>query len=297
MDKKQKELIKTYFKYRNQAFENITGGDFNCEYYGHYNNYEINNYTLQNKLINPLFYTPKEKAKYFNEKLNTDKFKNIYCFEYANGNIALAELNDGSYKFIDKNGKFSIENINPFEVEDEKMRTAYFNQKYGKNIFVFVEKFNYANGKIALAFRSDNKYMFIDKNGKPSIKGINLNNIYGDIDRAAYFNVKTKKYVYEYVSEFKWGKNNHAVASIGNDDNNKFVFINKNGDINCDNIDLNDLCYSFARAIYFNCKLNINVFKEISEFKYDNGKLALAKLKDGTEKYINKEGKFVNYSE
>ena len=64
-------------------------------------NNEIKNFILEwNDNKNSFDYTKNE-------------IKSIGDYKYANGNIALAIMNDGKKIFVDKNGNPSIENIDP----------------------------------------------------------------------------------------------------------------------------------------------------------------------------------------
>ncbi len=193
MDKAQKSLIKTYYRKRNIAAEQVSSYDLNNQ---RFNNYEVYNDFIKHNLnilnINAL--NDNQLVYYFNLKFDKDIYDYISTFKFANNTIAFAETKDGKYFFINKEGKPSIEGINKNDFNRMKTyeRTQYFNQKINKNLYEYVSYFKFANNTLAFVKTNDGKYFFINMEGKPSIEGINKADILSmnNEERKIYNNLK-----------------------------------------------------------------------------------------------------------
>jgi len=237
-----------------------------------------------------------ELKTYYNQKIGKDIFEFINEFKYANGNIALALLKNYKYKFINRNGDFSVNGITDDDIDklSKHEKACYYNQKLGKEIFIKINPFIYANGQIAMSIL-DNEVKFINRKGELSVNGITDYDInsFDKYTRANYYNQKLNEELFDYITDFKYVNGKIAFARLYDiDANYGYAFINKNGEIIFDDAlskDVNNM-NEIERATYYNIKLNKKIFKKINSFNIANNKLALAELKNGEYKIINRKG-------
>lgn len=109
-----------------------------------------------------------EKNKSLSINIDVHKFNKIYEFKYANNTIALGELINGNFIFIDKDGNENINNITDEEIGnmDNYIRGIYFNQMIGSKTFYTISQFSYSNNKLAQAETIKGKSVYINKLGE-----------------------------------------------------------------------------------------------------------------------------------
>ena len=145
--------------------------------------------------------------------------KNIIFQYFKNRKMG---FNNRTYKYYPYEIKYADKNPQLKEIGDvfkNKIdRANYFNQKFNTN-YKYIHSFNFVNNTLAFAELNDDKKIFINKEGKPSVEGITKN----DIDemfqdaRAAYYNTIQNKYDLIEVSDFKFGENNeYALGTLKN---------------------------------------------------------------------------------
>ena len=247
-----------------------------------------------------LYFSDTQRAAYFNTKLGygyTGNYHKVSFFNFANKTLAAATTTAGTVIFINQLGEPSIEGITEEDIDkfSERTRTGYYNQKLGESVYRYIDRFRYANKTIAFAEASDVKdSRFINKQGEPTIEGINQNivdSFFEPSTRAAYYNQKFGKPIYDSVAYFNYGDD----LAIAYDYNNKknMRFINKQGEPSLagfteSEVD-NNLNYH-ERAMFYNQKLGYEVYESVYDFKYADDTIALADDINNEKFFINREG-------
>lgn len=171
----------------------------------------------------------KTRAIYFNQLFSKEIFDQISSFTGYGGEIALATPIDGGQSyFINKMGSPDISNIDVTKVSDSNTRAIIINQKLGKKIYTNVGEFNKFGQGIAVAYsEKTGGQVFINTEGKPSIKGVNILSINDGTLRAVYLNQKLHKKVFTFVGNYdKYGA---GIAMARYINKTEAVFINTLG--------------------------------------------------------------------
>jgi len=220
------------------------------------------------------------KAAYFNT-LNGSNYRSVENFNGAG--IAVAETSDNRTILINKAGlPADLSQIDVNDIDSSSMRASIINTKFGTN-FNYVDYFN-DNG-IALATNNNGKGLYINKEGKPDVTGINVDEIDNYALRTDYIN---EKYETNYKKVYKYNEFGIAMAILSEESVNIPININKEGQPDNGKLNFNDIYNSTKRAAYFNTLYGT---KYVSVYDFEDNSLAIAKNFDGTLLYINKEGK------
>ncbi len=228
-----------------------------------------------------------KRTAYINSLLNT-KYDEVRPFGKYGGDVAFAVHDNGSYAFINKEGKPDITGVDILKIGDGKTRAVYFNQLLGKEIFDQVSSFNDYGGEIALAHPlSGGQSYFIDKMGNPDIINVDVTKVSDSNTRAIIINQKLgKKYYYSIGAYNKYGQG-IAVAVKNNGDK---VFINIEGKPSIANVNINSISEGDLRATYVNQKLRKKIFSFVGNYDKFGAGIALGRYIDGSLKFINKLG-------
>jgi GNAT superfamily N-acetyltransferase len=246
------------------------------------------------------------RATYMNIKHNTN-FALFSKFKYANNTIGVGmKKDDGDdYSFYNKNGEKTIEGITRQDIDKMSAldRAIYINQKLGEKRYGLVDKFNYANFKIAKAKEIEDKgkdptyHVFINEEGNKSIDGItmeDLNQFMDDNERAAYINQRIdNKGFYVSISEFKFADGKLAYAFSFKKPN--YSFIDINGNLTIDGInkdDVREMDEDQVTAFYrlYKKLSDGNQIKKMFGFHFGNGEISLAEYETGEHLFVNREG-------
>ena len=238
-----------------------------------------------------------ERIIYFKQKTGKN-FEYVGLFMYVNNTLAEAVIDDINY-FINFDGNPSIKGLeNELKELSSTNLAIYFNQKLKKEAYDDV--YFISNTDILFAVIENysgpgsSKFIFIDKEGKPTLDGITediIKNKFNNLQRATYFNQKLKKDIYYNVNIFAHANKTLAVATFNNNSYPKFINIKGEPSLkNLENIDLNNLT-NYERAAYFNTKLKKDAFEVVSPFNIVNNTLAIANIGNDEMIFINKEGK------
>ncbi len=231
----------------------------------------------------------KERAIYFNQLLGKQIYDNVGSFTEFGGEIARARTLDNRSVFVNKLGNEDISQIDVTKLTDNDTRAIVINQKLGKKVYSSIGAFNQYGEGIAVAYRSsDSAKVFINIDGKPSVKGVNILSI-GDSDlRAIYFNQKYHKKLFTFVGNFNKYGEGIAVAKLAA--NGELMFIDALGKSAIDKVNIDNISDANIRAIYINQKFGTN-FTAVSMFDQIGDDVATATDDDGNITFINREGK------
>jgi hypothetical protein len=215
------------------------------------------------------------RKTYLNQLNGTGgNYDDIENFNGWGDNITLAYKNEIPI-IINNEGTPYVPEYDDFngELEDStKLYTAYINQKYDKN-FKFIDSF-YED--IAIATMVDGKKIFINKEGEPDTKGVDIND-YAGPNLATYFNQKNGT---------NYNSIEHENGLLYDQNNNKITIINAEGIPSTENIDPSDIENKYVRAAYFNQKYGTD-FILVREYG-DNELLAISN--NDVPIFINYEG-------
>lgn len=230
----------------------------------------------------------KERAIYFNQLLGKDLYYSVGSFSEFGGEIARATTHDNKGMYINKLGNPDISQIDITKVNDSSTRAFILNQKLGEDVFQAVGAFNlYAEG-IAAAYKNSGGKLFINIEGEPSIKGVDVRNISDSDLSASYFNQKYHKKIFSLVSDFdKYGQD-IAVARLA--DTGELMFINLLGKSAIDQVNIDNISDANYRALYLNQKYGTK-FNAVSMFDQIGDNVAVASDDDGKVEFIDREGK------
>ena len=222
------------------------------------------------------------------KKISGKKITNIVSnFGEYGGDVACVGIGYDYKIFVNKKGESSIGGVDLNKINDLQIRAAYFNTKLNVNKFEYVYEFGKYGDNIAYSFLLDGTYTFINREGKVSIEGVNVN-VLDNRMRAAYFNAKLNRNKFEYVCEFGEYGGDIARAQLRN---YIHTFINREGNLSIEGVDVNKINDDKFRAAYFNIKLKTNKFYQVEEFGVYSDNIARAYLKDIIGVFINREGK------
>ena len=231
----------------------------------------------------------KTRAIYFNQLYGKELFDSVGSFTDFGGELARATTPEGKTIYINKTGEQDISKIDVTKLTDSSTRALVINQKLGKNIYDSVGDFNRFGKGIAAAYvAKNNAKIFINTEGRPSIKGINVLSINDSDLRAVYFNQKFKKKLFSFVGNYdKYGAGIAVAKSIPTGD---LVFINTLGQPALDQVDLDRIDDTNIRALYMNQKYGTD-FTSVGLFDRIGDDVAYAVREGGKIEFINKEGK------
>jgi hypothetical protein len=227
-----------------------------------------------------------ERTAYFNTSYGTE-YTSVDAFGRYGGDVAYAVKNEGNGGvFINKEGKPDISNIDLDEINDGYRRAEYFNQLLGENKFEKVGKFENYGGEITMAtILSSGESIFINKQGKPDVSNVILENIGDRHIRATYFNQKNGT---DYAAVYEYGTYGNDVA-VATNNNSKYVFVNKAGVPDISNVKLSLIDNGGIRAAYFNQKNKTN-YTSVDVFNTFGKGVALARDANDKHIFINKKG-------
>jgi len=230
----------------------------------------------------------KTRAIYFNQLYGKELFDIVGSFTDFGGELARAQTPEGEVVYINKIGEQDITNIDVTKLTDSSTRALVINQKLGKKIYQNVGDYNKFGQGIAAAYKYDNTKAFINTEGKPSVKGVNMLSINDSDLRAVYLNQKYRKNLYTFVGNY--GKYGQDIAVAKNAATGELLFINTLGqpalaEVNIDQIDDTNI-----RALYMNQKYGTD-FTSVSMFDRIGDDVAYAVREDGEVIFINREGK------
>ena len=231
----------------------------------------------------------KTRAIYFNQKFGKELYDSVGSFsEFGGGELARAQTPEGKTVFINKEGDQDISKIDVTKISDSGTRATIINQKLGKPVYVSVGPFNqYAQG-IAAAYKDSGKKVFINTEGKPTIKDIDVVKL-NDADlRAAYFNQKYRKNLFTFVGNF--GKYGQDIAVAKNATTGELLFINTLGQPALAQVNIDQIDDANIRALYINQKYGTD-FTSVSTFDRIGDDVAYAVREGGKVEFINREGK------
>lgn len=227
------------------------------------------------------------RAIYMNQKFGTS-FQYVNEFGKYGDDIALATNIDGQREFIDKEGKSNLGNVDINKINDGKIRAVYVNKLLGTK-YDSVSSFDEYGEGVAYV-TTDDKSLFINKQGKPDTSNVNLDKINDRYVRTTYFN---QKYGTDYTVVYDFDTYGKEVALASINDNtyeNKYVFINKAGVPDISNVKLSLIGDSGVKAAYFNQKMGKQIYRTVGNFgNFGNG-VALATKLNYLEVFINKKG-------
>ena len=231
----------------------------------------------------------KTRAIYFNQLYGKELYDNVGSFSSFGGELAQAITLNGETVLINKAGNQDISKIDITKVTDSNSRTIIINQKLGKKIYTNIGDFNKFGQGIAVAYSENTGgKVFINTEGRPSIKGVNIISINDGELRAIYFNQKYKKKLFSFIGNYdKYGKG-IAVARYAN--NTESVFINTLGQPALDQVNIDNIDDANIRALYLNQKFGTD-FTSVGMFNRIGENVAYAVRAGGEIVFIDKEGK------
>jgi hypothetical protein len=135
----------------------------------------------------------------------------------------------------------------------------------------------------------DDKFLFLNEKGKPSIEGLDVNKINDSYMRGSYYNQLLGTDKFRYVNMF--GEYGDDVTFARLKDGTGF-FMNRKGEPSIEGINFDEINRSYIRAAYYNQLLGTDKFRYVNMFgEYDKyGNVAYVQLKDGTDIFINRKG-------
>jgi hypothetical protein len=221
-----------------------------------------------------------------NQKLGKQVYKTINTFGKFGEDIAFATDINGKKEFIDKEGKSNLGNVDINKINDDKTRAVYVNKLLGTE-YKAVSSFNAYGENVAYVTTGD-KNFFINKQGKPDVSNVILENIGDRHIRATYFNQKNGT---DYAAVYEYGTYGNDVA-LATDDNGRIFFINKEGNPDTTNVDFEQIKNNDRLlATYFNT-INGTDFKDITQpSKTIKTNVFFASLSNGGFMFVNKKGK------
>jgi len=241
------------------------------------------------------------RATYINTLAGTD-YRRITSFNGDYGvDVAVAFIDDSSTGksktiFINKNGKPDTSSVDASRIDDDTLRAAFINQKFGTN-YTEVQPFSkYGDGITMAYYKNSEGYdteIFINNNGSPDTTNLDVSKVRNATLLARYINQKYGK-DYKGIDSFDDYGNGVALAYLDTDNGVQTIFINKYGEPDMSNVELGKLVYDSTRATYFNQKYGYNYWTVERFGRYGNDvALAIIKVKDGDDKtiFINTEGK------
>jgi hypothetical protein len=198
------------------------------------------------------------RATYFNQKFGEKRFDVVQRFGDYGKDTAVATSYDGNdLVFINLNGEPDATNVDLSKNMESEMRAAAVNQKFKRNFRRVYPYDQYGNG-LSLAVDKTGKYMFINKRGNRSLKGIDFDEINGegsDQTRAAFINQKNKVNNFLMVKPF--GEYGEGIARATTTDG-KTAFINNMGQEDNSSLDPAKINNDSLRASMFNQKFGAN---------------------------------------
>ena len=231
----------------------------------------------------------KTRAVYFNQLHGKELYDSVDNFQDSGGEIARAKTFDGKSVLINKAGVADITNVDVTKLHDSSTRALVINQKLGKEIYTSVGDFNRVGQGIAVAYiQKNNTQLFINTEGKPSIKGVDIMSIHDSNLRAIYLNQKLHKRLFTSVNQYgTYGQGIAVGRYAGNDE---LVFINSLGQPAIDQVNIDSINDANIRALYLNQKYGTH-FSSVGLFDVIGNDVAYAVDNDGKIVFINKEGK------
>ena len=231
----------------------------------------------------------KTRAIYFNQLLGKELYDNVNSFGEFGGELARALTLNGENVYINKAGEQDISKVDVTKITDSNSRAIIINQKLGKKLYSSVGDFNRFGQGIAAAYsEKTGAKLFINTEGRPSIKGINIVSINDSDLRAAYFNQKFKKKLFSFVGNYDRYGAGVTIAKYAN--TGESVFINTLGQPAIDQVNIDNIDDTNIRALYINQKYGTD-FTSVGLFDKIGTDVAYAVREGGEVVFINREGK------
>jgi hypothetical protein len=229
-----------------------------------------------------------KRTAYINSLFNT-KYDEVRPFGKYGGDIAFAIGTDGTYSFINKEGKPDITDVDILKITDSKTRAIYLNQIRGEDIYDSVGSFGEFGGELARAQTLEGTTVYINKAGDSDISKIDVTKVTDSSSRALIINQKLGKKIYSNVGDFnKFGQ---GIAVAYSEKTGGQIFINTEGRPSIKGVKIISINDSTLRAVYFNQKFHKKTFSFIGNYdKYGAG-IAIGKyVSSGDLVFINTLG-------
>jgi len=211
--------------------------------------------------------------------------KQLYKTYYRKRKLAAKE-NQRLYGFKNYEVDFGLDNkLIDINNLNEEQRTEYYNKQWGTD-YIYIGKFGEYGGEIAFVKNKNNRYFFVNKQGKLDITGINLDKVKNDESRRAYYN---QLWGTDYVHIVKFGEYNNDVTYVV-DNNLNGYFLNRQGKPDIIGVNPDEINDYYTRAAYYNILWGTN-YENIYEFGEFGGNVAEVLDKNGNHFFLNKQGK------